>query len=170
MDTRLKALAVDSGKGVRERNPLSAVSCVVAVIVMVVATTFWALLNSGTATPALANSETTIQATVLSIDVADARSPIDASEDILESGRCWLVKVAVKGRVPGLDFAPDQSLNLLVHSPSATLGVSGKGEVCTVRLRPTSTPAEFLGGPGRFGAAAEVPDTTHRRFSILTIP
>jgi hypothetical protein len=170
MDTRLKALAVDSRNGVRERNPLFAVSCVVAVIVMVIFTTFWALLNSGTASTALPNSETTIQATVLSIDVADARLPIDASEDILEPGRCWLVKVAVKGRFPGLDFARDQSLNLLVHSPSATLGVSGKGEVCTVRLRPTLTPTEFLNGPGRSIVPAEIPDTTHRRFSILTIP
>jgi hypothetical protein len=163
-------VTADSSKGVPWRKLILAVLCVGVFIVIMYSTVHWALNRSGDSSEVSANSETTIQATVLSIEIADARMSIDASEDSLEAGRCWVVKVSVNRRVPGDKVVEDQTLNLLVHSPSEALGVSRKGQVCKVRLIPDSHPVEFLFSPGRSQDSIELPDTSHRRFAILTTP
>jgi hypothetical protein len=117
------------------------------------------------------STETTIRATVVSIELpVPQQESIDASEDFLEPGKCWVVRVRVDACLPGGFVIEDQTLNLLVHSPSESLGVSQKGQVVDVRLERSTTPIEFRAAPGRSGDLSQLPDIQNRRFKILTLP
>jgi hypothetical protein len=129
-------------------------------------------LYSGKANPPVAvanSSEVAVIATVLSIDLPNPRDLIDASEDYLEIGKCWVVKVAVNRSLRG--EVKSDSLLLLVHSPSQSFGVNKKGQTFELHLAPATGPAEFREMPGRTRDPSEIPDTHNRMFKILgTVP
>jgi hypothetical protein len=111
-----------------------------------------------------------VHASVLSIHLPVPRESIDASEDAIEAGRCWVVKALVKQPVGGTVPLEGSVLNLLVHSPSLALGVSRVGQEFDVRLVPVSGPSDFLASDRRPLDASLLPETRHRSFSILTGP